>query len=322
MSINRLHRLITLTVLPFILVTCCSLLSADENDARLKKRITELEAENVALRKIISHIQNAVKSVPDSAVPNSAKTSRLRIVILPGDWGESELADIQKVCESAAATLMTHLPDDNFAPIMVHRNKSGPITLYRRGQGNEYIVQLDTSDRAWAQLAFQFSHEFCHVICNYRDVTNQQLWFEETLCECASLYALRQMAIQWKTNAPYANWKSYATSLGDYADDRMAAYERKDSVAQFYRANQKELVENGTNRDLNTYLAIKLLPLFEDTPTAWQALRYINLGPAEQNASFQSYLQGWHDRSPTKHRAFIRRVATKFDLQLTGGNAR
>jgi hypothetical protein len=102
----------------------------------------------------------------------------------------------------------------------------------------------------------------------------------------------------------------------------MAAYERKDSVAQFYRANQKALVENGTNRDLNTYLAIKLLPLFENTPTAWQALRYINLGPAEQNASFQSYLQGWHDRSPTKHRAFIRRVATKFDLQLTGGNAR
>nr|MCS5632398.1 hypothetical protein [Pirellulaceae bacterium] len=196
MSINRLHRLITLTVLPFILVTCCSISLAGENDVPLKKRIAELEAENVTLRKIIADIQSAVKSVPDSAAPNSGTTNQLRIVILPGDWGESNLADIKKVCDSAAAMLMTHLPDDNFAPIMVQRNKSGPITLYRRGQGNEYIVQLDTSDRAWAQLAFQFAHEFCHVICNYRDVTNQQLWFEETLCECASLYALRQMATE------------------------------------------------------------------------------------------------------------------------------
>ena len=310
-------------VLPFILLNGSSLSLADENDARLEKRIAELEAENVALRKIIANIQNAVKSVPDSAGPNSADTTQLRIIVLPGDWGESELADIQKVCESAAAMLMTHLPDDDFAPIMVQHDNSGPITLYRRGQGNEYIVKLDTSDRAWAQLAFQFAHEFCHVICNYRDVTNQQLWFEETLCECASLYALKQMAIEWKTNAPYSNWKSYASSLGDYADDRISAHAGSDdSVAQFYQANQTELYKTGTNRDLNTYLALRLLPLFEATPTAWQALRYLNLGPAKENVSFKAYLKGWHDRAPKKHRAFIRQIATEFDLKLTGGNAR
>ena len=215
---------------------------------------------------------------------------------------------------------MTHLSDDGFAPIIVQHDNSGPITLYKRGQGNEYIVKLDTSDRAWAQLAFQFAHEFCHVICNYRDATNQQLWFEETLCECASLYALRQMATEWKTNAPYSNWKSYSNSLRDYADDRISSHTagRKDSVAKFYRNNQAELNKSATNRVLNTYMAVQLLPLFEATPTAWQALRYINLGPAEENVSFQSYLQGWHDRSPTKHRAFIRQVATEFDLQLMG----
>ncbi|HIA62063.1 MAG TPA: hypothetical protein EYN93_04065, partial [Planctomycetaceae bacterium] len=140
MYINRLHRLIALTVLPFFLLNCCGHLLANEDDARLEKRIAELEAENVALRKIIADIQNAVKSVPDSAGPNSTDTTQLRIIVLPGDWGESELADIKKVCESAAAMLTTHLPVDGFAPIMVQRDKSGPITLYRRGQGNEYIV--------------------------------------------------------------------------------------------------------------------------------------------------------------------------------------
>lgn len=319
MSINRLHRLIILAMLPFMLVTCCTFALAEEPDAKLEKRIAELEAENAALRKIIADIQNAVKSVPDSAGPNSTDTTQLRIIVLPSDWGASELADIRKVCESAATMLTTHLPNDDFAPIMVQRDKSGPITFYRRGQGNEYIVKLDTSDRAWAQLAFQFAHEFCHVVCNYRDVTNQQLWFEETLCECASLYALRQMAIEWKTNAPYSNWQSYATSLGDYAADRIATYGgRKDSIAQFYQTHQTELYKTGTNRDLNTYLAIRLLPLFETTPTAWQALRYINLGPAEENMSFQAYLKGWHDRAPKKHRTFIRQIATEFDLKLSG----
>lgn len=322
-STNRLHRLIILAVLPFFLLTDSGLSLAEENDVRLKKRIAELEAENIALRKVLSDIQNAVKSVPASASPNSADTTKLRIVVLPGDWGSSELADIKKVCESAAAMLTTHLPDDGFAPIMVQRDKSGPITLYRRGQGNEYIVKLDTSDRAWAQLAFQFAHEFCHVVCNYRDATNQQLWFEETLCECASLYALKQMAIQWKTNPPYSNWKSYATSLDDYADDRIAKHAgHKDSITQFYRANQTELSKTGTNRDLNTYLAIQLLPLFEATPTAWQALRYINLGPSEENVSFQVYLQGWHDRVPKKHRVFVQQLAKEFSLKLTASNAR
>ena len=318
MSIKVIHRLVALIVLPIILLSYGESSLADENDSKLEKRIAELEAENTALRKVIANILSAVKSVPDLTARNSNTTNHLRIIILPGDWGGSELVDIRKVCESAAATLMTHLPDDGFAPIMVQRNNSGPITLYQRGQGNEYIIKLDTSDRAWAQLAFQFAHEFCHVVCNYRDATNQQLWFEETLCECASLYALRQMANEWKTNAPYSNWKSYATSLGEYADDRISAYgERKDSISQFYLANQTELKKSGTNRALNTYLAIELLPLFEATPTAWQSLRYLNLGPAEENVSFKTYLKGWHDRAPERHRAFIRQIATEFDLELT-----
>ena len=295
---------------------------ADENNTRLRKRITELEAENLALRKILAEIQNAVKSVPQSKTPDPDNPNSVRIVVLPGDWGGSQLADIQKVCESAATTLTTHLSDVGFAPIIIQRNKSGPITLYRRGQGNEYIVKLDTSDRAWSQLAFQFSHELCHILCNYRDVENPQLWFEETLCECASLYALRQMAIRWKTNAPYSNWKSYSASLASYADDRINTQAaRKESIRKFYQANKQQLEESGTNRELNTYLAVQLLPLFEATPSAWESLRYINLGPEQENISFRVYLQGWHDRAPKKHRAFIRQIAAKFDLSLSGDNA-
>ena len=318
MHINQQNSSIALIGVAWVLLGGCTVSLADEGDARLMKRIEELEAENRSLRKIIAGIQSVVKSVPESAILASADSSRMRIVVFPGEWGGSELADIRKVCESAGRSITAQLPDDGFPPILVQRSKSGPITLYRRGDGNEHIVRLDTSDRAWAQLAFQFSHEFCHIVCNYREARNPQKWFEETLCETASLYALRRMADEWKTNPPYSNWKSYSTALASYANDRAKMYEgRKESIAQFYRANQGELEKTRTNRELNTHIAVKLLPLFEATPAAWQSLRYLNLGTSEENASFKVYLTSWHDRVPERHQPFLRQLAAEFDIELS-----
>ncbi|MDA0588333.1 MAG: hypothetical protein O2820_10025 [Planctomycetota bacterium] len=287
------------------------------DDPRLLKRNAELEAENRALRKILGGIQDALKSVPKSSVQEAADSQSLRIVVVPGEWGGSELADIKKVCASAAGTILAQLPDDGFAPILVERGKGSPITLFRRGEGNEYIVRLNTSDRAWAQCAFQFAHEFGHIVCNYREVENPQLWFEESLCECASLFALRRMAVEWRTNPPYSNWKSYSTSLTDYASNRIAQFEeRKESTAEFYKQHQKELEKTATNRDLNGFVALKLLPLFEKTPGAWQSLRYLNLGDPKENKAFADYLSGWHDRVPAEHKAFVRSVAAEFEFDL------
>ena len=290
---------------------------AYDDEGRLRQRIVELEAENRALRKIIAGIQGALESVPKTSIPQGSDAHELRIVVMPGNWGGSELEDIRRVCVSSAGTIWSELSDDALAPILVRRSQSGPISLFKRGKGSEYVVELDTSDNAWAQCAFQFSHEFCHIICNYRDVPNRQLWFEETLCECASLFALRQMAEEWKTRAPYSNWTSYAPALGGYAADRIKKYDsQKDPVSEFYQMHKAELEENANNRELNGYFAVQLLPLFEKTPSAWQSLRYINLGPKKENASFKQYLSGWHDRVPAKHKKFVKKVAAEFGIDL------
>ena len=293
-----------------------------EDDARLQKRIAELETENRALRKILGGIQDALKSVPKSTVPAASDSQGLRIVIVPGDWGDSGLTDMRKVCESAAGTLLANLPDDGFAPILVERGKASPITLFRRGEGHEYLVRLNTSNRAWAQCAFQFAHEFGHIACNYRNFKNPQMWFEETLCECASLFALRRMAVEWKTNPPYTNWKSYSSSLASYAADRMKKFEgREESTAAFYKQHQQELEKAATNRDLNGFLAVKLLPLFEKTPGSWQAVRYLNLGDPKENSSLADYLSGWHHRVPKAHKEFVQSVAAEFQIELSSKSA-
>ncbi len=294
-----------------------TVVAAQDEAPLLKQRISELEAENRALRKILTEIGSTLKDVPTSATALQPNQDGLRIIVMPDDWGESQIADMKKVAESAAHPIVSLLKEQGFAPIILQRSKSGPITLYKRGAGNEYQVRLDTSDRAWAQLAFQFAHEFCHIVCNYRDAKNPQIWFEETLCECASLYSLRRMGENWKTNPPYSNWKSYATALTDYANTRVNAQNTKTkTVAEFYHENKKELERSGTNRELNNFIAVQLLPLFEDSPESWHSLRYLNLGNPEENLSLKEYLEGWYQRVPERHREFILRVSKLFEIEL------
>lgn len=288
-----------------------------ENVADLEKRISELEAENATLRKILGEVKAVLAGSPTMVADANKGPTRLRVFVTDGDWGSSSVADIKKVCDSAAMMFTPHIQRGISEPLLVENDGTGPITLFRRGENNEHIIRLDTKNRAWAQLAFQFSHELCHVMCNYRDVKNAQLWFEETICEVASLFALRQMAKAWEQNPPYSNWKSYSTALQDYADQRIQRQDvASQSLEKLYTDNSGKLQSSGTNRDINNQVAIKLLPIFEERPSAWEAIRFLNLGPAKENENFDSYLRGWHARVPEQQKAVVKEIAAKFGVNL------
>ncbi len=314
---RKIRMIFALLVIGYFSVTLCGLASAQSGDQALRKRILALESENHALRKLLREIQATLANVPPEIRPAGESNLRLRIVVEPGDWGSSSLADTTKVCVSTASAFIPYLNANDYAPLLISNDASGPITLYRRGPNNEHLVRLNTGDRAWAQLAFQFSHELCHILCNYRNVKNPQLWFEETLCECASLFALRRMAETWKTDAPYSNWTSYSSALNDYATQRMKALQGdEESAEEIYVANRSKLESSGTDRELNNRLAGKLLPLFEKDPTAWEAVQYLNRGSVEENWDFQSYLQGWYERVPEQKKAFVVHVGKKFGFSV------
>ena len=97
--------------------------------------------------------------------------------------------------------------------------------------------------------------------------------------------------------------------INKYAD-------RKESLQKFYEHNKSKLAANGTDRQLNGFVAIRLLPLFEKDPTSWQAIRYINLGPKEENVSLEKYLRGWYQRVPAGHRAFVKSIAKQFGVSF------
>ncbi|HUU90982.1 MAG TPA: hypothetical protein VM238_07215 [Phycisphaerae bacterium] len=232
------------------------------------------------------------------------------------EW-DSSIRDVEKVLRSAASELWKHFPERRLAPILVEP-KGGPIVLYKRGPNGEYRVRLDTGSTYWAQYAFQFAHEFCHILCGYTEGEQSNKWFEESLCEMASLFVLHRMADTWKTDPPYPHWKDFAKHLREYADKRIAdtALPPGQSLATWYRENEDALRKSPTDRKKNRVVAGILLPMFEERPEHWEAVTWLNTIRSKKPRSFKQYLTDWHDQCPARHKAFVRQIASKFDIGL------
>src|SRR5438132_1281700 len=134
-----------------------------------------------------------------------------------------------------------------------------------------------------------------NIVCGYADSPNPNKWFEETLCEAASLFVLGRMADSWKTRPPYPNWKDYAVSLQNYRDERLAAagLPSGTTLAAWFREREPSLRKDGTQRELNLRMAAAILPLFEESPGRWAAVASLNAVHGGADRSFPDYLRDW-----------------------------
>lgn len=230
----------------------------------------------------------------------------LQIVPNPAaEWG-APLENVQKVLDAAASEL--GLPISG--KILVEPT-GGPITLFKRGPNGEIHVKLATGGLLWAQYTYQFSHELAHIQCGFDEDPHRHKWFEEGLCETASLFVLRRSAETWKSSPPYPTWKNYAPSLARYADDRLANAKLPDGMTPAEWA-----LEKLDDHAKGNVVASLLLPLFEKDPSRWEAVSGLNTEKMDEKTTFAEYLAAWKRHCPEKHRAFVEEVAALFDVKL------
>ncbi len=253
------------------------------------------------------------RTEPAAAAPKR----ELDIRVAAKGWGGAGAVDVTAVLRSSAGEIWRNLPGQKLHPIEVSYSRKGPMVLHRRGPRGEYIVWLDVKDTYWCQFAFQFAHEFAHVLCGI-DEDESHKWFEESVCEMASMFAMRRMAETWKTSAPYPHWRSYSASIASYMEKHMAKAELLDDRAfvEWYGRHAAELEKNAWDRDKNRVVARKLLGLFEKTPEHWQALVHLRGLALGHKGSFKEYLTQWRRRAPAKYRAFIAKIASVFGLRV------
>ncbi|MBI2508988.1 MAG: hypothetical protein HYV99_03100 [Betaproteobacteria bacterium] len=280
----------------------------------------------------LSVLQPAWAAQHRAATPESAfkshghnKMPGLEIRVLAGAWGNVRTEDIETVLYSVAAVLLENFPGKRLNPILVFHSDTRPFILYEKGPNNEYRVYLTAKDGDWAQYAYEFAHELGHILAHYErhaysGTTAHNQWFEEALCEVASLYVLRRLAFAWEVSPPYPHWAAYAPTFEKYAERFLSERHRRlppaTALATWFAQNEQELARNPYLRVHNEVVANLLLPLFEENPHLWVAIGSLNL--ASEGDSFRDYMQAWHANAPEECKDIIQYLMALFGI-VPGG---
>lgn len=259
------------------------------------------------------------------AMPALASTSRalgVDIRVSGSDWGTAKPAEIETALYAAADALVTVLPARLTVPILVDRTRGNPMALYDRGPHGEYLIRLHASGHSWPLYVYEFAHELCHLLSNHDrhgQVKRHNQWFEETLCETASLYALARVASAWELTPPAPIWAARAPRVRGFYDRLLAEETRRlpadTGFAAWLAANERSLRDDPYLRAKNDLVAVRLLPLFERDATRWRSLAYLNLHRGDPTAPLPEYLANWKEKAPAEYRDFIGELRTALALE-------
>lgn len=260
---------------------------------------------------------------PQKKPVNSRKLG-LTIKVEGEGWGSARKEMIESVLYSVADELMSRLPKKLVVPIVVTHTDSNPVALYERGEKGEYRVELHARGENWHLYTYEFAHELCHILSNYEENarpgnSKYNQWFEETLCETASLYTLKNLAATWEKNPPSPDWGKETEKLNRFFDLLIAEGHRQlpphAPLAEWLMSNEERLRQNPYLREKNEVVANLLLPLFQRDPENWSSLSYLNLEPGDASSSLQDYLRNWYLNAPPEHKTFIADVLALFDMR-------
>ena len=215
------------------------------------------------------------------------------LIIANGNWGATSLRTVHAVLKSAFDVLLDafgKLPD---APIRVARWSQDPRVFY---DYRPYEIRISAHDTYWCQYAYQFSHELCHVMTNFdRHKEHKHKWFEESLCELASLFVLHRLATVWKAHPPaeIAGAVEFAPHFRAYADDVGNVQVDRHDLPHWLTEHIDTLEANPFNRELNRTLAVALLDRFLEDPSLWRDCGWLDYWDPSANETFRDYLDSW-----------------------------
>lgn len=173
------------------------------------------------------------------------------------------------------------------------------------------VIHICCMDTSWAQIVFQLSHEFCHLMIG-KPVTQSLRWFEESLAELASLFFLRKMGDVWEQKG-ILGYPEFSAKLRNYADNRMASAGMSISLSDIMQPDSalwKNLIANSYLRMINLQIAIPLLPVFEENPSLWHIVPM--LGDFSDVASFSEFFTQWKQKVDSQYHSLVENIRDVF----------
>ena len=232
-----------------------------------------------------------------------------KITIIPDRRWQQETEDLQDIFESVRDVLSGHItrPLDSNITIIYHEGQP-QVKLYRRSNG-DYKVWISANNYYRGQQVDQFSHEYAHILANYRDPeSNHQQWFEESVCVLASIYTLKRLNCSHLKNYVHKSLNPKDKNIDDI------------DLLKWYKRNKRglESLDWKETESINPYekpyiVSMKLMDIFEAHPDdAWSAVRYMNSDREGKNEDFCAYLNAWHRCTPSKHQHIVESIMGRF----------
>ena len=221
------------------------------------------------------------------------------MIIENGNWGGTSLRTVRAVLKSAFDVLLDafgKLPD---APVRVARWSQDPRVFY---DYRPYEIRISARDTYWCQYVYQFSHELCHVMTNFdRHKEHKHKWFEESLCELASLFVLHRLATIWKEHPPAEiidavefapHFRAYAYDVGRKISSHLTlATIFQKWLSEAYRFTLEAYSVRAQTQRYDSRLL--LLDRFLEDPSLWRDCGWLDHWDPSANETFRDYLNSW-----------------------------
>ncbi len=220
------------------------------------------------------------------------------VTVINGNWGLTSLSEIRAVLLSAYGVLVRSFEAAPEEAVHVSLwNRDCPFTVYDQ---RPYQVFLSARDTYWSQYVYQFSHELCRILTHFdRYKTHRHKWFEESLCELASLHVLNSLATAWKEDPPSGVFEAsaFAKHHQSYAEEieRKTPIPPQSDLPAWFNRNIDRLEEDPTRRELNRVVAVSLLSSFRENPALWRDCGWLNRWDARKDSTLSEYLNSWTD---------------------------
>ena len=223
-------------------------------------------------------------------------TSDMNLVVENANWGGVTLGEIHTVLKSASDVLLDAFGTRPEASVRVTHWGGDPLVCYDK---RPYRVYLSARDTYWCQYVYQFSHELCHIMTNFDEYRgHRHKWFEESLCEMASLFVLHRLVDAWaKGHGPYRG-VDFAPNHGTYASRVEERYRPPPAsdLRGWLDSSIRDLEACADNRALNGVVAVVLLDRFQRDPTLWRDCASLDHWDPHADATFSDYLHSWAER--------------------------
>lgn len=275
--------------------------------------------------------------------------AKLEIILKPlPDWGPISDADVEYLCQNIVDHFEKYLRPENEIneAVNVYRTTVGysflnldiedPNVKYKIGVQMSEDMTFKEMEEFWNFIC-RFGHEFTHILqveqegLAWEVSSTPNVWFLEAISELGCVWVLKSMADSWLSGSRFGRGISVPEGIAEFSENfdfyadwytKLNSYngtgkewldENEDFLRDQFQKNSKAN-KNYVNMDRVRQLYPKFMPIFEENPEAWNAVRKM---PITNTEKMSEYMQVWYDAVDVQDRQYVEAIAEVMGITVT-----